>query len=213
MRFIRPLIFIATFLGLVQLPLAAQIGESPRALRVLTETADTVAVTVKYNDDGSIRYLFQSYLSYKDGKTYIHDEEYRKGKYWTLWQFVEVLKKDRRRVSVYQPVLHGQQYQFTMDGQPLYKEEFEMGTAKPVFQEWEYYPNGTLKYIAEVKDKRYWNYLSYYYPDGTAHDFGDFQDGVGTVLHLDDDGSPCLECQQLGRKVRTKLLCDEQRGE
>ena len=207
----KSLLSIILLLGIAHL--VAQQNSHPRLLRACTETADTLEVRVQYDDDGSIRYLFQSYMSYKNGTTYVHDEEYRKGKFWTLWQYQEVLKKERRRVSVYKPVLHGPQRQFTMDGHPLYQEEFELGTALPVFREWEYYPDGALKYVAEVKDKRYWNYLNYYYPDGTVYDYGDFHNGTGRVVHLDDDGNPCLECQQLEGKVRGKLLCDEQKEE
>ncbi|MEL7425186.1 MAG: hypothetical protein AAFN81_19525 [Bacteroidota bacterium] len=193
--------------------LTAQERPEPRSLSVLTEAADTVDVRVQYDDDGSIAYLFQSYLSYDNGLTYIHQEEYKKDKYWTLWQFMEVLKKERRRSSVYKPVLHGKQYQFTMDGYPLFLDEYELGVANDVFQEWEYYPNGTLKYIAEIKDKRYYNYLAYYYPDGSTHDFGDFRNGTGTVVHLDDAGNPCLECQQQDGKAKGRLLCDEEKDE
>ena len=98
-----------------------------------------------------------------------------------------------------------------MDGYPLFMDEYDLGTANAVFQEWEYYPVGTLKYIAEIKDKRYYNYLAYYYPDGSVHDFGDFLNGTGTVVHLDDAGNPCLECQQQDRKVKGRLLCDEEK--
>ncbi|MEL6656838.1 MAG: hypothetical protein AAFY48_16745 [Bacteroidota bacterium] len=209
LRYQRTCLLCSLILGVFYL--TAQERSEPRSLSVLTEEADTVDVRVEYDDDGSIAYLFQSYLSYRNGVTYIHQEEYKKDKYWTLWQFMEVLKKERRRSSVYKPVLHGKQYQFTMDGYPLFIDEYDVGSANAVFQEWEYYPDGTLKYIAEIKDKRYYNYLVYYYPDGSAHDFGDFLNGTGTVVHLDDAGNPCLECQQQDRKAKGRLLCDEEK--
>lgn len=183
-----------------------------RSLRPLTEAQDTMEVRVRYAEDGAIQYLLQTYLSYQNGETYLHEEEYRKDKFWTLWQYKEVLKKERRRVSVYQPVAHGPQLQYTEQGQILYVDNYDLGEPNPVSLEWEYYPNGSLKYVAEIKDKRYWNFRTYYYPSGEAYNFGDFHNGQGMVIHLDNTGDPCLECQFVGKKVRGKLRCEEDGG-
>lgn len=181
-----------------------------RPLRVLTEEADTISVMARYTKEDSLFYLHQSYLSYAEGETYVYYEEFRKNRFWTLWQYKEMLKRERRRYSVYEEVLDGPQWQFTEDGKPLYYNHFTMGSEHPITRYWEYYPSGALKFVAEIKDDDFWNFLAYYRPSGEQHDFGDFADGTGTVLHLDDEGNPCLECQKIGQKTRGRILCDEQ---
>lgn len=198
---------------LLQANVAAQDVLPKRVLRPLVEDQDTMEVRIKYDEAGNIQYLYQSYLSYLDGETYVHREEYRRNKYWTLWQYKEVLKRERRRVSVYEEVIHGKQYQYTGEGQVLFMDIYTFGEADPISLEWDYYPNGNLRYRAEIKEKRYWNFPTYRYPSGEPFDFGDFRNGQGNMIHLDDEGNPCLECQIIGRKIRSKLLCDEADGD
>ena len=64
--------------------------------------------------------------------------------------------------------------------------------------------------MAEVKNRRLWNFMKYQYPDGEAYDFGDYKDGEGTVVHLNDEGTPCLECTTINKKITGKSRCEEE---
>ncbi len=210
-------LFLRSLLLLLSLSVLNLTGDaqeySNRTLRVLTEAEDTMSVMARYTKDGTLFYLHQSYLSYEGGETYVHYEEYRRNRFWTLWQYKEVLKKERRRVSTYQELSHGPQYQFTEDGKLLYLNHFELGEEDPITKYWEYYPNGAVKFVAEIKDNKYWNFLEYYFPSGDKHEFGDFSNGQGVFVHLDDDGNPCVECQTVGSKSRGRNLCNEEEKE
>lgn len=186
---------------------------SKRILRVLTETEDTVSVMTRYDKDGTLFYLHQSFLSYEKGETYVYYEEYRRNRFWTLWRYKEVLKREKRRTAIYDEILDGAQYQYTEEGLPLYYDQYELGEEISTTIAWEYYPDDELKFVTELKDGSFWNFLEYYLPSGEVHDFGDFHDGQGVVIHLDDEGNPCLECQYVGKKYRGRLLCEEEEKE
>ena len=145
----------------------------------------------------------------RDGHFYRIQESYKKGKYWEVSRYKEVLKKKRNRGAVYKQVLDGFQYSFDDNGKVLYISNYKLDEFQDSYFLFEYYPNGEIKYIAEGRDDLFWNFLEYKFPDGTFHDFGDFKDGEGVVLHLDDKGEPCLECSTLNNKTVGKILCDE----
>jgi len=72
-----------------------------------------------------------------------------------------------------------------------------------------YYSDGSLKLIAEVKENTYWNILSYKDPEGEDHDFGNFKNGTGSIIHLNDDGDSCLKYMHKKKAIWMEDLCEK----
>ena len=187
-----------------------QDSESKRQLRPFLEQADTFSVQVKYNKQKQIKYLNQSYTVYEENTTYIITEKYKKNKFWTLFRHKEVEKEGRRnRITLYE-INEGKQYNFNEKGQIIYIFNYHEGEIDEIQIAYKYYENGKLKFIAEIKNNEIWNFIEYRYPNGDKYDFGDPKNGAGTVIHLNEDGEPCIECTIKKNKTVRKVLCDEQ---
>ncbi len=181
--------------------------ESRRTIRPYRETADTVLVKVKYSKDKIIQYLEQEYYTTENENTYLISETYKRNKYWVVHRFKENVLKDKKHSTVLNYVTDGPQYSFNEDGRLESIEQYIDGTMKGFRIFYKYYENGQLKLKAEIKEDKVWNYLVYQYPDGSDYtDFGDYKNGKGTVIHLDETGSPCIECVTIKKKAKGKAI-------
>lgn len=198
--------FFFLFLPII---LAAQEPNNQRTLRPLIQIADTIFVNVKYNKKDEIKYLNQSHLVHENELTYTIAETYKKNKYWRLFRYREEEEIVNKNKSIINEISEGKQYYFNENGQIIYSYNFVNGEIEEISIGYEYYSNGQLKFIAEIKNDDYWNFKEYRYPDGEEYHFGDFKNGVGTVIHLNEKGEQCLECTMTGKKTIGKILKEE----
>jgi len=193
-----------TILFLFAITASGQTIYETRSLRPWVEAADTFYVKIKYTKDNQIKSLYQQYY-YQDGEDfYTVIENYKQDKHWFLSKYKDVLKKEKSRSTIYSSEPYGKQFSFTEKGMPFMIGE---GDNDETYLFFEYYENGNLKLVSEVKDDLYWNILEYKYPNGKDYDYGDFKDGKGRITHLNDDGDPCLEC--IDHQKKGKVLCPE----
>lgn len=185
---------------------------SKRNLRVWNESVDndTVINKLKYDKTGAIKLLDQSYSQAINDTIRVVNEHYKKNKFWIISQFSEVSKKNKKNYTVYQNYMNGKQYQYYENGQIMFVSEYKMNKQLPTYLSYAYYPNGNLKYITEAKDDAYWNIVVYKYLSGEDYDYGNFNDGIGTITHLDDKGNPCIECNYTNQLIEGNYICDQE---
>jgi hypothetical protein len=178
-----------------------------RVLRPLIQERDTTLVKVEYDKSNRIIYLNQKYQKIIVDTTFIIVETYRNN-FWSLYKFKlvkEVIKDD----TIIHRSIDGKQYRFNIDGQITHIDNYINGELDKNSFEVEYYSTGGLKYILKKNNEGSFNYLDYRYPNGKIYDFGDFKNGQGKVIHLNDKGIPCIESTTKGNKTEIKLLCDD----
>jgi antitoxin component YwqK of YwqJK toxin-antitoxin module len=191
----RVLIFI---LLIVNSHLSAQIFQEIRNLRPMVESNDTTYVMVKRNKLGEIIKLSQEYNIVVGGEVFLIEENYKKDKYWDIWRYKEVtLSRNRKKL-----LPDGKQFHYSDEGRLIGIQVYNLGEKSNIHKEFNYYPNGKIKFIAEIKNNRYWNFILYKYPDGNDFMFGSFKDGKGTFIMLDNYGSPCETYKTIKGKLK-----------
>jgi hypothetical protein len=200
--------YILSFIGILILgclvessSLYAQEIYPIRKLKIFNESIDSTIVKLKMDNDGFIIKLEQQYFENSTEDSYF-EEQFKRGKYWALYHYV--FNKDKRRRTEY--VLHGPQLNFDEEGKVISMMIYNMGKEPDVYLSYEYYPDGYAKIISEIKDGRYWNILYYKKPNGTDFHFGDFVNGQGIIIFLNDLGCPCIERVVIGKKIKDNYL-------
>ena len=142
-------------------------------------------------------------------------EEYKKGKRWELYAFIdslqikyELTQQGKISVETYSKQIAQKANTLLLDRVDRYPKK----VIKYIF--YEYYTNGQLKYKIEQRDGKQgllvgridnWNILEYYYPDGKPYtDWGTLKDGVGYYNVLDDNGKICDVCTENIKKEAAK---------
>ena len=192
--------------------LAAQQFEQ-RQLRPIQDggEGDSLVLLLKRDRNGEIKKLEQSYWLEGDwpkkGTKLI--ETYKRDSYWYVNQYYEeeIWKSPKKGQITYK--MQGVQKNFWPDGFIRYAQYFDKGEVSEYWLEYEYYPNGNPKMIWEIKQDTFWNVLEYYWLDGTPfEDYGDFKDGEGKLIFLNDEGEACFECSFFKEVSKGKDLCD-----
>lgn len=180
--------------------LKAQIFLKQRELRPKVESNDTTHVMVDRNKLGQIIKLSQEFNVVINGVNYLFEEEYKKDKYWYLWRYKDVDLSSKRVILI----PDGEQFHFNNEGRVIGIQIYKSGKIEEISKEFEYYPNGKIKFVAEVKNKQYWNFILYKYPDGKDFTFGSFKNGKGEFIMLDNTGNPCQTYETTSRKLKVK---------
>ncbi len=182
-----------------------------RTLRVWKDNVDTIQIFLKRYKNGEVKKLIQKYYEIKNDTVFVIQEYYKKNKYWELWRYREILKKEKKRSTIYENVMDGSQYSYNEKGKIILLEKYNLGKLIEPSIQYNYYTNGEIKYIAEVIGEDFYNFLSYKFPNGEDYDFGDYKNGIGTYINLNEEGEPCLECtRKKGKKFKGKILCEEE---
>lgn len=196
--------------------LNAQDYSKTRELRVFEPNKRGTVVKLKKNKSGEIKKLNQIIIEVRLAEDSVNieeifmiEEEYVKDYFWALRTTKGVIFKEKKHKTIYEHVLDGTQYYFNKDGRVIYKEQYNKGTKVGQTIGIKYYSNGSLKLIAEVKENTYWNILSYKDPAGEDHNFGDFKNGKGSIIHLNDEGESCLKYMHKNKALWMKNLCEE----
>jgi len=163
---------------------------------------DTILVKYKTGRNGEIKKMIQEYYTKVNGENYHFEEDYKKNKYWYLWQYKEI-NSSNNKISY---VVDGEQIMYSQKGQIISIQHYSLGEVDEIRLVYEYYPDNCIKYIAEVKKNRYWNFIQFLYPDGTNFDFGNFKNGVGSFTMLDDLGIPCVDFESNGRRIKKVVV-------
>lgn len=185
----------------------AQNHKGKRVLRPLTQEGDTTLVKINYDKSNRIIYLSQKYQEVIKDTTYIVAESYRNN-FWSLYRF-KLVKEVIANDTITHRIIDGKQYRFNNEGQITHIDNYTNGELDKNSFEAEYYSTGGLKYIIEKNNEGSFNYIDYRYPNGKIYNFGDFKNGQGKVIHLNDKGIPCIESITKGNKIVIKQLCDD----
>ncbi|MEL6637783.1 MAG: hypothetical protein AAFR05_13615 [Bacteroidota bacterium] len=178
-------------------------------LRILKYEADTIRMDLKFDKAGRIKYLEQCYDVIENGKTYVYWEEYRRGRFWYHYRLEEVPTKWKDgEVTASELSTEGTQYRYDEEGRIWLVYHFVGDELVEPIYEYGYYANGQLQFIVELRDYQVYNFVEYFDTDGQDFDYGDFRDGVGDFLMLDEAGNPCLSCA--GRKKLNGKLASKQ---
>lgn len=176
------------------------------------EFRDSMIYRHKLNKNGEIKHLIQYIDVYHDeakGEFTMIKESYKRGKYWEVLRMESQLQKQKKNSTYYIWLRHGKQFYFDEEGKIIAVYAYDMGNIVFPTIEIYYYPSGELKFITETKVNGDWNITSYKYPNGDDYSFGDFVDGQGKIIHLNNEGEPCLECSYDERyKLKERYLCD-----
>ena len=198
------------FIGL-SANLFAQDFDSIHILRVWENNPDAVVEKIKRDKNGIIKKLYQFYYEEgPDSSYYQITEEYIINKHWCLWREKEIVKKVKKNYTTLNYVLDGKQYQYDKNGRTIFIAEYRMGKLIEPTIGINYYPNGKIKYVAEGKEDQIWNILDYFYPNGETYEFGDFKNGKGSIIYLNDIGEPCISCNFSGNEINGRSLCENQ---
>ncbi len=158
-----------------------------RILRVWTYEHDTIVHKIKMNPKSKeISYLIQEYTYQDSSGQYRTEEQYKKKKFWWLLNYVDI-------ESSYK--LDGVQLFFNEKGLLEEQYNYKAGEVSNTWLKYAYYPNGNLKFTAEIKNGKLWNIISYQYPDGSSFDYGTLKDGLGNVKWLNNNGQECADCK------------------
>lgn len=164
---------------------------------------------VKRDAKGTITSLYQ-YL-FDKSENLILIEEYKVGKRWELYSFIDTLQIKYELTQQGKMSLETYSKRIVQKANTLEPDRFP-NAIKLIF--YDYYTNGQLKYKL---DQRYskqgilvgkidtWNILEYYYPDGKPYtDWGTLKDGIGYYNVLDDNGKICDVCTENIKKGAAK---------
>lgn len=182
-----------------------------RTLRVIQEHDDSTVYKVKYDKEGAIKFLDQMYYSQVKGELYKFFEVYKKDKYWFIFSAKEVQYKTTDRWEKYRYESQGPSFYYDGSGKLVNVFYSENDKALPESYTLTYYPSGQLKDVFEYRKDILYNIVAYYLPDGSPYDFGDFKNGNGHFVDLNEHGEPCIECNmKRGIPKTARVLCDDQ---
>jgi len=168
----------------------------------------------KFRSDkkGNITRLDQEFYQVDGDDVYLIHESYKLYQHhWRKYRFKEIrYTTDSGGIDYYYQT-DGYQVHYDSIGRPIAYNHYIEGEKSQLKRIIEYYPSGQIHFIMEIKDDAYWNVIDYYYPDGKPYDYGDFQNGEGQIIWLDETGNPCLICNMGGKKPKlAKILCEEE---
>lgn len=170
-------------------------------LRVLkiSDHESSVINRIKKNRKGEmVRFEQTIHKQQKDTLTRIA-ETYKKDKFWTVRTTRDIIHSEKdiiKEAEDYYVVKEIDEtvQEFDQEGKILYDYLYIAGVPKSTYLGYYYYPNGNLKMVAELKGETIWNIILFKNIDGRRHDFGNYKDGSGTIIWLNDNGEPCSDC-------------------
>lgn len=191
------------------------ISVQPRALKVISNHDNHTIERLRKNRKGEIIRLEQITLEQRKDTLIRTAESYKKDKFWKIWTIrniihaeVDVIKEPEDYYVIKE--VDDKMQDYDQDGKLMYESFIVEGVPKATYFRYYYYPNGNLKMIAEIKDEEILNILSFKNIDGTKHDYGNYKNGSGTIVWLNDKGEICTECFYEKLRVISEInYCDE----
>lgn len=143
---------------------------------------DTSIIKIKRDKKGVIKYLEQHYYN-TDNNDFKKIENYRKNRYWTLSNLKLVPTKQK---DVFLWVYEGKMKYYDSFGRLILLENYINDGLQPISITYNYYEDNSIMFILEWKYNELLNVIQYKYPDGKPYDYGDFKNGTGLFIPLND---------------------------
>jgi len=175
------------------------ISRQPRALQLISKHKNYTIERLKKNKKGEIIRLEQITLEQKGDTLISVTETYKKNKFWIIRTTRDIIVAEKEIIKEpegYYVVREIDQKIQELGQSGWVSDEFYYisGSSEAIHYSYYYYPKGNLKLVAELKDGKLWNIITFKKIYGSEHTYGNYKNGVGTISWLNDAGEPCEEC-------------------